>query len=169
MTQVLAGRTALVTGGGRGIGRATAVALAGAGANVVVLARTAAELEVTAERIRAAGGRCAVVRADLAEPSGIGAVADRAGEAFGPVDILVNNAAVVWPLGPSAVISPESWAGALTVNVAAAAALTFALLPGMLERGWGRVVNISSAVAGRGRWSAPTPTRRPRPRWKRTL
>lgn len=123
--------------------------MAEAGANVVLLARTLDELEATAAQIRAAGGGAAVVQADLGDLAGIEAIARRAGAEFGPIDILVNNAAVVWPLGSATAVDPGAWAAAIGINVTAVAVLTFALLPVMLERGWGRIVNVSSGIAAR--------------------
>jgi NAD(P)-dependent dehydrogenase (short-subunit alcohol dehydrogenase family) len=139
-------KTALVTGGGRGIGRAIALELAARGVRVAVAARSTEELEATAAEIRAAGGDAHVLTADLGA-SGAGTQLGRGAlAALGTVDILVNNAAVVWPLGASATIDPERWAQAFTVNVVAPAALSFALLGGMLERGWGRIANVSTGI-----------------------
>jgi 3-oxoacyl-[acyl-carrier protein] reductase len=139
------GRTALVTGAGRGIGRAIAVELGRSGAAVGLLARTRDELEATAELVAAAGGRAVVLPADVADAGQV----DAALEALPAIDILINNAAVVWPLGPSATVDPEDWARALAINVTAVARLTFATLGPMLARGWGRIVNVSSGVAER--------------------
>jgi NAD(P)-dependent dehydrogenase (short-subunit alcohol dehydrogenase family) len=144
-----AGRTALITGAGRGIGRAVALGLGAAGARVVLLARTTAQLEETRALLREHGvlaGRVSVLPADLADEDDRGrAVA--AALAAGRVDILVNNAATVEPLGPTAGIKAADLRLAFEVNVIAPAALTAAVLPGMLEAGWGRVVNVSSAIA----------------------
>lgn len=147
MTSPLAGRTALVTGAGRGIGRATAIGLAGAGARVAVLARTFDELNETAARVRELRQTAQVVKADLSDPEGVERSLKQVRDEFGTVDVVVNNAAVVWPLGPSVNVDPGQWAAALRLNVTAVATLTFALLPGMLERKWGRVVNVSSGIA----------------------
>jgi NAD(P)-dependent dehydrogenase (short-subunit alcohol dehydrogenase family) len=142
-------KTALVTGAGRGIGRAIALGLAGAGAGVVLLARTAGQLEDTRALLRGHGvpaGRISVVPADLADEEDRGrAVA--AVLAAGRVDILVNNAATVEPLGPTIGIAARDLRLAFEVNVVAPAALAAAVLPRMLDAGWGRVVNISSGIA----------------------
>jgi 3-oxoacyl-[acyl-carrier protein] reductase len=146
MTTSLDGRTALVTGAGRGIGRAIALELARAGVSVALVARSHDELTETGERIREQGGTALVAQADLSDPGQLAPLLRQARESLGPVDILVNNAAVVWPLGPSVAVDPAEWAAAIGVNVLVVAKLTFALLPAMLERRWGRVVNVSSAV-----------------------
>ncbi len=143
------GRTALITGAGRGIGRAIALGLGGAGARVVLLARTAGQLEVTRALLLQQGvpeRRILVVPADLADEeqrSGAAATVLAAGR----VNILVNNAATVEPLGPTIGIGAVDLRLAFEVNVVAPAALTAAVLPGMLGAGWGRVVNISSGIA----------------------
>jgi NAD(P)-dependent dehydrogenase (short-subunit alcohol dehydrogenase family) len=143
-----AGKTALVTGAGRGIGRAVALGLGGAGARVVLLARTAEQLQQTRGLLRGQGvpdGRISTAPADLADEQDRGrAVA--AVLAAGRVDILVNNAATVEPLGPTAAITAADLRLAFEVNVIAPAALTAACLPGMLDAGWGRVVNVSSGI-----------------------
>jgi NAD(P)-dependent dehydrogenase (short-subunit alcohol dehydrogenase family) len=144
-----AGKTALITGAGRGIGRAIALGLADAGAHVVLLARTTRQLEETQGLLRERGmpaERIRVVPADLGDE----VQRDRAMAAVlaaGRVGILVNNAATVEPLGPTAGIAAADLRQALELNVVAAAALTAAVLPGMLAAGWGRIANISSAIA----------------------
>jgi NAD(P)-dependent dehydrogenase (short-subunit alcohol dehydrogenase family) len=149
MTDQLEGRLALVTGAGRGIGRAVARRLAAEGALVALVARSGDELAETARQVRADGGRAVAVPADLADQHQLGQLPARVREECGEVDILVNNAGVVWPLVPSVRVDPAEWAAAIGINLTAAATLTFALLPTMVERKWGRVVNVSSGVAAR--------------------
>ena len=149
MTGDLAGRTALVTGGGRGIGRAIAIGLAQAGADVLVTARSAEELAETVAAIEAAGpgaGQARAVTADIADDRQRQDVVD-AGLASGRIDVLVNNAATVEPLGASAGIRAADLRHAFDLNVIAPAALAAAVVPGMLGAGWGRIVNISSGIA----------------------
>jgi NAD(P)-dependent dehydrogenase (short-subunit alcohol dehydrogenase family) len=147
LNEALGGRVALVTGGGRGIGRAVAVGLAAAGAKVAVLARSASEVQHTVRQVSGGGGTALALPADVAKAGQVAAALSTIQDLWGPVEVLVNNAAVVWPLGSSATLDPGEWAAALAVNVTAAARLTFAVLPGMLEHTWGRIVDVSSGIA----------------------
>jgi NAD(P)-dependent dehydrogenase (short-subunit alcohol dehydrogenase family) len=142
------GKTALITGAGRGIGRAIALGLGGAGARVVLLARTTGQLDETRDLLREQGvpaGRIGVVPADLADEEQR-ELAAASVLAASRVDVLVNNAATVEPLGPTVSIKVEDLRLAYEVNVIAPAMLTAAVLPGMLDGGWGRVVNVSSGI-----------------------
>ena len=143
------GAHALVTGAGRGIGRATALALAQAGANVSLLARSLNELEETAELVRARGRVANVAPADLDDPDQLPQAIAAVLHELGGVDILINNAAVVWPLGPTLRTDPRELQLAFAINVFAPMALARAFVPDMLDRGWGRVINVSSGIAGR--------------------
>jgi 3-hydroxybutyrate dehydrogenase len=134
----LAGRTALVTGGGRGIGAAVARRLGAAGARLVVWGRTGAEV---AEVAREVGGT--PVTCDLADRTATDAALASVGEEVGAVDILVNNAGLALS-APLARTPDADWDRLLEVNVTAAFRLCRALVPGMVERGWGRVVNLAS-------------------------
>jgi 3-oxoacyl-[acyl-carrier protein] reductase len=143
----LDGRGALVTGAGRGIGRAIALALAAEGARPALVSRTATELDETAELIAAAGGgRPPVVVGDVRDPAQIREVAAKVREEVGQVDVLVNNAAVVWPLGPTTKVDPLDWEAAFQINVFGVLRMSQEIVPGMVERGWGRVVNVSSGI-----------------------
>jgi 3-oxoacyl-[acyl-carrier protein] reductase len=147
VTASLNARTALVTGAGRGIGRAIAFQLAGAGMSVALVARSGDEIAETANRIRALGRTALDVTADLSDVSQGARAVERIRDEFGTVDVLVNNAAVVWPLGPSVTAEPAQWAAAIRVNVVAPATLSFWLIPDMLQHRWGRIVNVSSGIA----------------------
>ncbi|MBZ6106513.1 MULTISPECIES: SDR family NAD(P)-dependent oxidoreductase [Streptomyces] len=144
----LNGSVALVTGAGRGIGRAVALALAELGVKVAVVARGREELDRTVELVRARGGAAVAVVADLGDPSAAAGVVERAVGELGPVDVLVNNAATVEPLGPSAGLGPAAW-DALRLNVLTPVALCNAVLPWMTAAGRGRIVNVSSGVVSR--------------------
>ena len=142
----LAGRGAVVTGGSRGIGLAVARALAEAGAAVVVAARAPDRLQAVAAELGAAGRRAWAVACDVADPEGVRTLAREAESRLGHVDILVNNAGISHS-APVQKTTLEDWNRLLTVNATAPFLCTQAFLPGMLARGWGRVVNIAS-VAG---------------------
>ena len=139
----LKGKTALVTGASMGIGRAIARGLATEGANVCIAARRKALLDELSKEIIAAGGAApAVVEIDLMPDGAPQKLADAAARALGPVDILVNSAGGSNP--PLAIDAPEArWDEAMTLNYTRLRQLTHAVLPGMIERKWGRVINIS--------------------------
>ena len=143
----LGGKTALVTGAGRGIGRGMALGLAQAGARVALLARSGDELDQTASQVQELGGRALAVPADVSDPGQLTAAVKRIRDELGDVTVLINNAAVVWPLGASTSIDPAQWAAAISINVVAVASLSFLLLPAMIANRWGRIVNISSGIA----------------------
>lgn len=148
----LTDHVAIVTGAGRGIGAATAVALAEAGADVVISARNKDQLEVIAGRVTAAGRQAVVVPADLSDLDATAALVDRARDAFGRLDLVVNN---VGGAMPQAFLdtAPDDLEAAFHFNVSTAHALTRTAVPLMLEHGGGAVVNISSVmgrVSGRG-------------------
>lgn len=146
-------RVAVVTGAGRGLGAAIAVAFAEAGADVLIAARTQSQLDEVAEQIRATGRRAHVVAADLARPEATAELAGAAAEAFGKLDIVVNN---VGGTMPNALLgtSTKDLRDAFTFNVSTAHALTTAAVPLMLEHsGGGSIINITSTMArlsGRG-------------------
>ncbi len=135
----------MVTGAGRGLGRALAVELAAAGFDLALLARSADELGDAAAAVEASGQRALPLALDLAT-SGAAETAVRATAGLGPVSLLVNNAATLGPVEPSPGLDPGVWSRALALNAGAAAALSFALLPAMIERGRGEIVNVSSRL-----------------------
>ncbi|RVU27924.1 SDR family oxidoreductase [Streptomyces antnestii] len=144
----LDGRTAVVTGGSSGIGRAIAEALARAGANVVIVARKEAELTATVDELTAAGCRAGWVSADLGTRDGVRAAADEAAAVFGEPDILVNSAGInLRP--PMSDLVDEVWDTTMAVNLEAPFLLGQRFGPGMAERGFGRIIHITSQQAHR--------------------
>jgi 3-hydroxybutyrate dehydrogenase len=133
----------MVTGGGRGIGRAIAKRMAGAGVAVVVGARTLEQIDETVAQIRGAGGEAIALELDVTDSRSVDAVVARTVAELGAVDVLVNNAGIAESAG-FARTEPEMWERHLRVNVTGPYLMTRATLPGMLGRGWGRVVNIAS-------------------------
>jgi 3-hydroxybutyrate dehydrogenase len=143
---VLAGRRAVVTGAGRGIGRAIALAFAEAGADVVVTARTVSDLEVVANEIEERGRRGVPVVCDVTDPGQVSEMVARVKEEFGGVDVLVNNAGHAAShkfLGHP----DELWHGVLLTNLTSVYYVTKALAPMMVEQKWGRIINIASIAA----------------------
>ncbi|MCA9121548.1 MAG: SDR family oxidoreductase [Planctomycetaceae bacterium] len=148
------GRVALVTGGGRGIGRSIAAALAAAGTQVVVASRSNEELSTVVREISDNGGIAAAIECDLADRNQTRTLVSRASEPFGPIDILVNNAGVGSSADPRplADFRDEFWDLTLEVNLTAPYLLSKAALPHMREQRWGRIVTIASI---NGRITAP--------------
>src|SRR5690606_25895718 len=106
----LQGQVAIVTGGGRGIGAATAERLAGMGARVVLAARSDEEVEAVASHLRGQGGQAIAVPGDVTDPDIVEEIVEAALDQFGRVDILINNAAVIWPLEELVEADPDEWA-----------------------------------------------------------
>jgi 7-alpha-hydroxysteroid dehydrogenase len=148
----LSGKVAVVTGAGRGIGAASAVALAEIGADVVVAARTAAQLEEVAGLVERAGRRAVVTAGDLSRAETMAALAGTAIRSLGRIDVVVNNMGGTMPL-PLLDTTTEFLADAFAFNVGSAHTLVRAAVPHMLEGGGGAIVNISSVmgnITGRG-------------------
>lgn len=143
-------KVALVTGGGRGIGRAIARQLANEGYAVAVLSRTASELEQTVELIARAGGTAVPVVADVTRPAQLESATEQA-RTLGEVDLLVNNAGAGGPVGVMWGGDPDAWWRAVEVNLRGTFNCIHAVLPGMVDRGRGRIINVASD-AGAYRW-----------------
>lgn len=143
----LSGQVALITGAGRGLGRAFAQALAAAGVKVAVTARTEPELAETHALITAAGGISRAFPADVTDRHTMEQVVVAVVEQFGPVDILVNNAAVLTPLGFDWTVDPDEWWRTMEINVRGAYLCTHLVLPSMIERRSGRIINVTSGAA----------------------
>jgi len=158
----LTGKIAFVTGSARGIGRAIAIALADAGADVAIAdlhpepfrgepyyrlrQRVSGDDEAvaTAEAVRGRGRRAVTVAVDVADADAVVAAAAQCESDLGPIDILVNNAGIVNNIAPIATMAPAAWQHELTVNLSSMFHTVRAIVPGMAERGWGRVINLAS-------------------------
>ena len=139
----LTGHVALVTGASSGIGRAIAVALASAGARIALVARRAVELDAVCSEIQSAGGAATTIVCDLCDREAIDACAKHAPQAFGPPDILVNAAGINLR-EPMLEITPEHWDRTFAINLDAPFFLAQRLVPAMIDRRWGRIINIAS-------------------------
>jgi NAD(P)-dependent dehydrogenase (short-subunit alcohol dehydrogenase family) len=146
MDTSLMGQVALVTGGGRGIGRAIAHGLAAEGAAVVVTARSPDQLDETVSTIKAAGGLALAVPADITDVGAVNRVVESAEQSFGPVDLLINNAGVAGPAGPVWQQDAEDWRRTLEINVYGQFLVTKVVLQGMVARRRGRIINVSSGA-----------------------
>lgn len=147
--KLLEKQVAIVTGAGRGIGHAAALAIAEAGAAVVLAARSPGQISGVADQIKHQGGRALAVPTDVSDLSQVDHLLVLTLRAFGRVDILVNNAALVQPLGKVWETSPVAWSKLISVNVVGPYLCCRAVLPHLLEKGYGRIVNVSSGAADR--------------------
>jgi 2-hydroxycyclohexanecarboxyl-CoA dehydrogenase len=142
-------RTVIVTGAGRGIGRSVALRFAEEGGKVALVARSESELEETERLVRKAGGRGLVLPADVMARGAAEECVRRAEAELGPVDVLVNNAGLfVWR--PFLELTPEEWDRVIATNLSGAANFCRAVLPGMVARRRGRIVNVASVHGIRG-------------------
>ena len=141
------GQRAVVTGGGRGIGAAVARALAAEGASVVVAARSRDQVDAVATELRDAGHAAWAAVCDVTDPADVADLRERANEWMGGVDVLVNNAGIA-SSAPLKAITLDDWNRVFAVNATGTFLCTQAMVPAMVERGWGRVVNVAS-VAGK--------------------
>ncbi len=140
-------RVAVVTGAGRGLGRAVATALAQRGHPVVGVSRDPAQLAETADAIRAAGGRMVSRAADVADPDAVEALADFVHEQLGPPSILVNAAGVFGPIAMIRDTDPRAWVQTVMIDGIAPYLTTRQFVGGMIDAGWGRIVNVTSAAS----------------------
>jgi len=147
MRNGLTGQVALVTGGGRGLGRAFARALAAEGVKVAFTGRTERELAETQALIQEAGGASCAFPADVTDRGAMEQVVAAVTDQFGPVDILVNNAAILTPLAFDWDIDPDEWWRTIEVNLRGPYLCTHLVLPSMMARRSGRIVNVSSIAA----------------------
>ncbi|WP_324676720.1 3-ketoacyl-ACP reductase [Hymenobacter sp. GOD-10R] len=145
----LKGKTALVTGAGKGIGRAVALALAAEGVNVGLLARTESQLTEVADEVRKLGVKAATTTVDVADMTAVNQAVEQVKQELGPIDILINNAGI-GTFGKFLEMEPAEWEKIIQVNLMGVYYTTRAVLPEMIERQTGDIINISSTAGQRG-------------------
>ena len=143
----LAGRIAVVSGAGRGLGQYVALGLASEGARVAVVARTSAQVDETVSRIRAAGGKALGITADVADVDAVERLSRRVEDELGTTDILINAAGIFGPIQLIQDSDPRRWIETLAINTIGPYLLCRAFVGPMIAAGWGRIVNFSSAAS----------------------
>jgi NAD(P)-dependent dehydrogenase (short-subunit alcohol dehydrogenase family) len=147
MTQKLTGKIAVVTGAGRGVGREIARSLAACGAQVALVARSTDQLQETERLIAENGGIACVIPADVSTQTGVELVRKNVEDRLGRTDMLINTAGVFGPIQMIKDSDPVRWIETLTINTVAPYLMCRAFMSGMIEAGWGRIVNVTSAAA----------------------
>ena len=145
-SQPLANHVAVVTGGGRGLGQAYALALSKEGAAVAIVSRNETQLAKSVALAARAGGTVRAYPGDVADRAAVERIVASVTRDLGPVDLLVNAAGTAEPLGPLAETDPDAWWKGIETNVRGPYLFSRLLLPGMIERGSGRIINISSGI-----------------------
>jgi 3-oxoacyl-[acyl-carrier protein] reductase len=145
----LQGRVAIVTGGGRGLGRSVALAFGKQGAKVVLAARTMEEIDHVAEELRSLKKEAIAVPTDVSNEDQVNHLVKMTLEAFGTIDILVNNAGARGPIGPIHQISLSEWEQTLKVNLTGAFLCTKAVLPVLMEKREGKIINVATTLTPR--------------------
>jgi NAD(P)-dependent dehydrogenase (short-subunit alcohol dehydrogenase family) len=143
----LKGRVALITGGGRGIGRAIALAFAQEGTDIFIAGLDQPRLNAAAEAVRALGRRCLARVADVSDEAQVVQVVEEALKEFGKIDILVNNAGIAGPTAPVVKVTRKEWDETLAVNLTGPFLCAKAVLPQMIARRRGKIINIASVAA----------------------
>jgi NAD(P)-dependent dehydrogenase (short-subunit alcohol dehydrogenase family) len=136
----------LITGGGRGLGRAFAQALAQSGASVAITARSTQQIDETAQLIQQAGGRALAIAADVTDRRAVEQLVDEVEKQLGPIGLLINAAGSFQALGPAAEIDPDEWWREVEINVRGTYLCSRAVLPHMIARSRGRIINVASAA-----------------------
>jgi NAD(P)-dependent dehydrogenase (short-subunit alcohol dehydrogenase family) len=148
MPHSMNGKTVLITGAGRGIGKRLALGFAQAGARVALLARSQAELDLAKLEIEQAGGAAMRIRADVRDLDHLNAAVDRIRAAYGPVDVLIGAAGVQGPIGPLWRTKPKAWSEAIEVNLIGTVNSCRAVLPSMIERRSGKIILLGGPGSG---------------------
>ena len=143
----LRGKRCLVTGGGRGIGRAIALALAREGARLALMARTESELDQTAALLSSIGDEALKLRVDVGRREEVDEAIEEILAGWGGVDVLVNNAGIQGPIGRVEEVDPEDWMQALQVNLGGCFYCTRKVLPAMIAQGYGKIIHLSGGGA----------------------
>ena len=149
MAKALAGQVALITGGGRGFGKAIAMRLAAEGAAVAITSRTQAELDRTVEEITNAEGRGFAVKADVTRPEDVAHTVRATTDCLGPITLFINNAGIPGPFAPIWAADPAEWWFAQEVHLRAFFMFVRELLPSMMERRSGRIIAVSAIASYR--------------------
>lgn len=149
----LENKVSIITGGGRGIGRGIAKAYANEGANLLLVSRTLSQVEEVANDIRERGGKAVALKVDITNPGDVNRMLDETLSRYGKIDILINNAAVINPVGPFWSNDMKLWADTININVTGLALCCRAVLPSMVEQRSGKILNLSGAGV-----TAPSPT-----------
>jgi 3-oxoacyl-[acyl-carrier protein] reductase len=144
---LLKNKIALITGAGRGLGKATAVAMAKEGVSVAVLSRTKSELEETATLVEKEGGKALVLPVDVSDENAVRAAVERTVSDLGAIHILVNCAAIVGPAAPVHEVDPDDWDRTLAINLNGIRQLCQEAIPHLIEGGGGRIINVTSGLA----------------------
>jgi 3-oxoacyl-[acyl-carrier protein] reductase len=145
----LKGKKALITGGGKGIGRALAIALAQEGVDIALMGRSAGSLEEVAKELNGTGVKVAYATADVSDMNAVNTAVTHLTKALGEIDILINNAGIA-AFGGFLELEPAQWEQIIQVNLMGVYYVTRAILPGMIERKTGDIINISSTAGQRG-------------------
>lgn len=143
----LSGKVAVVTGAGRGIGKAIALAFAREGADLTVVSRTITEVEQTAEEVRGLSRRALALKVDVSDEGDVKHMVEETLSTFGKIDILVNNAGILGPIGPLHENDVEAWIETVRVNLIGTFLCCRAVLTVMIKQGWGKIINLSGGGA----------------------
>jgi len=142
----LRGKVAIITGAGKGLGRASAVEMAREGAYLVILSRTSPEIEETSRMIEEAGGEVLPLKADISRATDVEEAVDKALSRFGTVDILMNNAAVIGPVRPLYEVDEKDWDMCMDINVKGYYLFSKAVIPHMIRQKRGKIINLTSGL-----------------------